>query len=353
MEEVRNTPIRVYSPGLRFLGAVENHTSLIWTRRYYEPGDFELHAPVTPKNMKLLRPGNIIAKRGDNEAAVIEDREDEESDIKNEVTRGGRFLSSYLDYRLCGKSTINFSGRVEMAMHQLIACADPIPLLHLGAINGFNEQVEFQVTMKNLCTYITKLAKSSALGYRVRPDFKNKKLIFEAYKGIDRTLSQGVNNRVIFSEAYENLNNAIYKYNNQSLRTKAYIGGEGKGAKRIYEIIGGGTGLALREVFIDAKHISSEGLTEAQYRAVLRQYGYEKMAEMIVAESMEAETEAEINFTYRKDYDLGDIATVDKRSWGVKMNKRITELQEIHQFGSMFVVPTFGEPLPEKIDWSA
>lgn len=352
MEEIRNTAIRVYDKTLRFLGVIENHTSLIWTRRYFEPGEFELHAPITDRNLELLRPGHILIKRGDDEAAVIEDREDEESNIKNEITRGGRFLTGYFDRRLCGKTTINFSGLEEVAMRQLTTSSDAIPLMQLGTLQGFTERVEFQVTMKNLCTYLTKLARASTLGYRVRPDFKNKKLLFEVYKGVDRTLSQGVNARVIFSEAYQNINNAVYKYNDQNLRTKAYIGGQGEGAARVYEVIGGGSGLDLREVFIDAKDLSDENLTETQYRAALRQRGHEKMAEYVVAESLECETEPHINFRYKEHYDLGDIVTVEKRGWGIKMDKRVTELQEVHQYGGMFVAPTFGEPMPETIDWS-
>lgn len=357
---IRNTPIRVYSPDLRYLGTIENHTSLIWTRKYYEPGDFEIHAPITPKNLRLLQTGNIISKRGSTEAGVIEDVENEESDIKNEATRKGRFLSSYFDFRLIGGTVVNgtvpspmvnFSGLTEVAMRQLVAGVPPIPLVELGALQGFTERVEFQATMKNLNTHLGKLARGAALGYRLRPDFKQKKLFFEVYKGVDRTLSQGINARVIFSESYQNLNNAIYKYNNQRYRTQIIVGGEGEYPNRVYVVIGGGSGLALRQQFVDAKDISSEGLTAAQYRAALTQRGLEKQADNAIAESMECETEAEVNFTYKLNYDLGDVVTVDKRAWGIKMNKRITELAEYHQFGGMFVAPTLGDALPEKIDW--
>ncbi len=151
--------IRVYTPTLDYMGSIENHTSLIWTRKYFEPGTFEIHAPITPKNQRLLQAGNIITKRGSVEAGVIGDIENEESDIKNEATRKGRFLSAYLDWRLI-RDTVNFSGKVEVGMRQLVAGVLPIPLLQLGALQGFPETVEFQVTMKQLDIYLTKLAKS-------------------------------------------------------------------------------------------------------------------------------------------------------------------------------------------------
>ena len=196
--------VRIYDRDLNFKGVIENHTSLIWTRKYYEPGNFEIHAPITEQNLRLLAKGNIISKRGSSEAGVIEDIENEESDLKNEITAKGRFLSSYMDRRLI-KSTVNFSGKIEVAMRNLLSGVTAIPLVELGTLNGFTETVEFQATMKNLMTYETKLAKAGTIGYRFRPDFRNRKIIFETYKGTDRTTAQGINSRVIFSESYNNL----------------------------------------------------------------------------------------------------------------------------------------------------
>ena len=41
-----------------------------------------------------------------------------------------------------------------------------------------------------------------------------------------------------------------------------------------------------------------------------------------------------------------------KKKWGIVLNQRITELQEVYEYGGMYVVPTMGDALPEKIDWS-
>lgn len=342
--------VRIYGRNLFRIGQIENQTSLIWTRKFYEPGTFELHAPITDENLYMLKEGNIIGKKGSAEAGIIEDIEKEESDIKNEITVKGRFLSSYMDRRLI-KKTVNFSGYIEVAMRQLYSGCIPIPLVELGSLNGFTERVEFQVTMKNLLAYENKLSRAGAIGFRYRPDFVNHKIIFETYQGKNRTLSQHENNRVIFSEDYNNLNNAIYKYNSQNLKTFAIVGGQGEGDARTYYELGGGEGYDLREVFVDAKDLNPEGMTAAQYKAALLQRAQETLNESIVSESLECETEAAINFTYKEDYDLGDIVTVRKKKWNLYMNQRITELSEVYEYGGMTVVPTFGDPLPEKIKW--
>lgn len=342
--------VRIYNKELRRIGQMENQTSLIWTRKFYEPGNFEIHAPITDENLSLLRPGNLIGKKGSEEAGVIESIEKEESDIKNEITVKGRFLSSYMERRLI-KKTVNFSGTVENAMRQLLTGAAPIPLVELGTLNGFPETVQFQATMKNLLTYETKLSKAGAIGYRFRPDFKKRKIILETYQGKNRTFKQHENNRVIFSEDYNNLNNAIYKYNDQNFKTKVIVGGQGEGDARTYYELGGGEGYDLREVFIDAKDINPDGMTAAAYKAALLQRAREALNEAIVSETLECETDAAINFVYKEDYDLGDIVTVRKKKWNLYINQRITELSEVYEYGGMIVVPTFGDPLPEKIKW--
>lgn len=343
--------IRVYNSDLYRIGQIENQTSLIWTRKFFEAGNFEIHAPITQKNLSLFVAGNIVSIKGAKEAGVIEDIEKEESDIKNEITVKGRFLSSYLDRRII-TGTVNYdNAKIEVVMRELLSGVETIPLVELGELHGFDDRVSFQATYRNLQTVLTKIAKYGLIGYRFTPDFDAHKIVFDTMKGTDHSFAQSTNNRVIFSEDYNNLTNAIYKYNNQALKTYAIVGGQGDGDDRVIVTVGSGSGLNLRQMFVDARDLSADGLTTAQYQEVLRQRGYEALQEAIEAESLECETAPEINFKYKSDYDLGDIVTVKKRSWGLYMNKRITEIQEVYEYGGGYVVPTLGDPLPETIDW--
>ena len=343
--------IRVYNADMYRIGQIENQTSLIWTRKLFEAGNFEIHAPITQKNLSLFQAGNLVSIKGAKEAGVIEDLEKEESDIKNEITVKGRFLSSYTDRRII-KGTVNYENAlIEVIMRELLQRCEAIPRVELGELHGFTPRISFQATYRNLQTVLTKIAKFGLIGYRFTPDFNNHTITFDTMQGIDHSFAQSENNRVIFSEDYNNLSNAIYKYNDQALKTCAIVGGQGEGAERVTVTVGGGSGLNLREVFVDARDLSPDGLTTAQYKEVLRQRGQEALNEDIIAENLECETEPSINFTYKKDYDLGDIVTVRKKSWGLYMNQRITEIQEVYEYGGGYVVPTLGDPLPETIDW--
>ena len=245
-----------------------------------------------------------------------------------------------------------FNGTCEDAMRYMINRMAAVPLLEVAPGIGDATKITFQATYKNVLTYLSKIARYCELGFRVVPDFKGKKMTFETYKGIDRTKKQGTKPRVIFSESYNNLNRAKHTYSDETAKTKIVVGGAGDGADRIYVTVGGGTGFDLREEFLDAKDINKDDFsTNAEYLEALRIRGEQYKAENAVIENIEAEVEAEVNFIYGTDYDLGDIVTVEKAKWNKVLNLRITELCEVYEYGGMYVVPTFGDALPTTINW--
>lgn len=183
--------IIVYDRNLYRLGTIENHTSLQWHRKYYECGTFELHAPATEDNIRLLQPGNVIRPKGKDEAAVIRgDQTEEESTLVNEIVRNGYFLPIYFNDRLTGPM-FTFNGTCEDAMRYMINRMAAVPLLEVAPGIGDATKITFQATYKNVLTYLSKIARYCELGFRVVPDFKGKKMTFETYKGIDRTTKQG------------------------------------------------------------------------------------------------------------------------------------------------------------------
>jgi len=343
--------IRVYDPNLDFKGISENQTSFVWTRRYFESGEFRIYLPLTEDNLALYKIGNLVTYRGANEAGVIEDLTLRNTSTERVIIAQGRFLTSYMDRRLV-RPTLNFSGKVEVAMRKMLSDAVAIPLVQLGTLNGFTETIEFQATYKNLLTMEEKLSKGSNIGFRFRPDFTEKVIYFETYKGLNKSRGQTERAFVEFSDMFDNLNSVENRQNDQLLKTVGYVGGEGEGSQRQYVTVGDDslTGLARREIFIDAKDISSDDLTPAQYRAALTTRGNEKLNEQIFSNSYECTTIPSGNFEYKRDYDLGDIVTIKKADWGLNTNLRITEIQEVYEHGSATIVPTFGSPLPTKIN---
>ena len=141
-----------------------------------------------------------------------------------------------------------------------------------------------------------------------------------------------------FSEVYKNINKATFTTNDQLYKTHAIVCGDGEGTARTVAeatIDEQATGWNRRELMVDARDISRTDMTTQQYTAALIQRGTEKLAECGIVECLEAATLPFVNFSYKKDYDLGDIVTVRKKAWGIEMDKRITEIQEIYENGGM------------------
>ena len=345
--------LRIYNQDLELQGIIENHTSLQWRRQYGDTGSFEAHFPITADNARLLRRKNLITYRGAVEAGIIEHLEIFESPERLEFKIKGRFLPAYLDRRVI-HGRVNYSGTVEGAMRKLINDMASFPRLVLGTQSGFTETVEFQATYQNILKYMKKLSASSAIGFRLRPDFVSKQMIFEPYKGVDHSIAQYENPHVEFSERYNNVEKFNYTENDQLYRNMAYVGGEGEGTSRTIVQVGStsSTGFDRYETFVDGRDIQKEDdMTATQYSNILKQRGRERLAEQTLAQSVECEVST-ANFVYKQDYDLGDIVTVIRKQYGIAAHMRITELTEVYESGKISVNPVFGTPLPTTVDWS-
>lgn len=501
--------VRVYSREMEFLGVIDNFESLIWTRKYNSCGTFELYAPATEENLRILEPGNMVVRHKgkseeETEAGIISTIEDEESRQEESLVRKGNFLPVYLKRRIIQK-TVNYSGEVAGAIYQLLNTVRKIPMLEPGPFLEGTQKVEFQVSYKNLLSYIEKLAKLGNIGFKITANLKKKRMTFSLYEGKETT--------VLFSEKYENIEGIHHYFNDENYITYALVGGEGEGEERTFvEIDLGFSGLDRREVFIDARDVSSRDLRveqdklekeveekkaeleaaeekeaeskdawetaensareaeknleaeeeslkqmtwtistyersaryylfekmkylrqkkpdealemaqkEAQflqdaeelrehckekkaeieekrsgaetarleaeakkteytaavnsletvrnsytallktleagekeiqlkYKNLLLARGIEKMAEMIIAESVECNVNTKGNYTYKKDYDLGDLVMIESKKYALKMKKRLTEITEIWEYGAEKVEVTLGDALPEKIN---
>lgn len=347
--------IRFYTPEMEYIGDMENQRSLIWTRRYYESGEFTLVAPITQDNVAMTARGNLVWMRGARDAGIVESRELSEQNGDALLTVSGRFLTAYLDRRVIKGTPYTFSGTAEDGMRAIVSNMTPIPRIVLGTRQGYTQRVEFQATYKSVHSYVCKLGQRAGLGFRMRPDFITGQIFFEVYEGLDRSAGQEDRSRVIFSEKYDNLTGAVYQENEQIWKNVAYVGGEGEGSARKYVTVGdvSAEGLQRRETFYDGSSVEhGETVSDSVYLTHLRTYGEQRLKEDALAVSLACDTETNLNFRYLTDYDVGDIVTVRKASWGLQTDLRITQIDEVYENGAMRITPTFGDTLPLAIDLS-
>lgn len=353
----------VFDKEINLIHVIDNFTSLIWTRRYYKTGEFELHIALTDDNIKYLKSGNIIYKKGDTEAGYVETRQIELNDEGNEtLIIKGKFLTNYSNRRINWGQLV-FNGTSENLMRKLVNdnCINPgninrkMPLLELGQIKNFTESIQYQNSYGNILTELENIATVNEIGYRINLNHIDKKLIFEVYKGVNRSVNQSTIAPCIFSRDFENILNQIYTESRNNYRNTALIAGEGEGPQRVLSSINNNsTGLERYELFVDARDLRKEAdnktLSDTEYQAVLIQRGNEKLSEYTEIKTFESKVNTQGNNVYKVDYDLGDIITIADKKWGIKLDARITEIEEVYEGGKVEINPTFGNSIPTIID---
>ena len=340
-----NTEVRVYNRNLELQGIVDEFSSLIWIRRYQQPGEFELHTPYSQESRAMLVPENIVQKfDGDSviDAGVIENL----TMTSDEIVVKGRFLESYLDRRLI-KDTTYFTGNAEDSIRSIITNMVEIPLLTLGTDHGWTETLEFQATYKSVLNIISKVCRATGLGFRIKPDFNTRGLSFEVLKGTDLTAATAA--KVIFSEKYDNLFGEEYGYDSTGYKTKAFASQLINDIRVTYPV-GSGTGLDLREVLVETS-VETDGRSSAQIKAAMENQGALALESKTICESFTFSTNAESPFVYRQDYDVGDLVHVKHVAWDIDLALRITEIEEDYANGGRDIILTCGSPLPETVDF--
>lgn len=373
----------VFSRDLELKGILDTFTSLRWIRRYHKTGEFELHCALDSNNLELLQRENIIYKKDDVEAGYIETRQLKLDSIGREYLElKGKFLTNYNDRRISW-DRINFTGKTEELMRKLVNdnVISPsninrkIPNLILGGLKGFTEDIKYQNGFGNVLEQLENLSNTSNLGYMNLLDIKNRKIIFDVYKGVDRTVNQTSIAPCIFSRDFENILEQEYTDSLNNYRNTTLIAGAGEGTARKITSIEKGQGLDRYELFVDARDImdteekkkivtetDEEGnVTEHEeteeveipwerYEPQLLQRGREKLAECTEINTFDSKINVLGNNVYKKDFDLGDVVTVLDKKWGIRIDTRITEIEEIYEEKGQDINVIFGNNIPTIID---
>lgn len=334
---------------------VDEYKSIIWSDRYQEHGDFELYSPVTASILSVFKQDYYLLNRNSEHVMIIEKlliKTDVESG--NHITITGRSLESILKRRIVWKQR-TLSGNLQNGIKTLLNENVISPSDSARRIDNFIFEastdpritgltIDTQYTGDELYEVISKLCKKHGIGFKVTLN-DNKQFVFKLYMGTDRSYDQTDNPYVIFSPDFENIVNSNYIESKSALRNVALIGGEGEGSARRYTTIGNARGLDRRELFVDARDISSDVgddvvLTEAEYNAKLTERGHEWLAENTDVTSFEGEVEAAVMFKYQEDFFDGDIVQI-ANEYGHETKARIIEMTTSNNEQGTFVYPTF------------
>lgn len=347
--------IIVLNTDLDAVSIVDTYESFIWTDRYNEYGDFELYVTMHEGLLEYIK-RDYYLQSSDSEHVMIIEKIQITSDVEegNHVTVTGRSLESILARRIVwGQKTI--SGNLQNGIKTLLNENVISPSDTDRKIDNFifedstdtaitDLTIEAQYTGDNLYDVIRQICDERGIGFMITLN-DEKKFVFKLYAGTDRSYDQTENPYVVFSPNFENIINSNYIESKSALKNVTLVGGEGEGSERRYTTVGNSAGLDRRELFTDARDISSdvgdeETLTEEEYVAQLQQRGKEKLAENTDVTSFEGQVETTIIFRYGEDFFNGDIVQI-ANEYGHETKARICELVMSENEEGISVYPTF------------
>lgn len=336
------------------IAVIDDATSVIWIKRFYAVGEFELYIRASAQMLNLFQ-GDIFLTRDDRNIAMYVEKIQLNTDEENGdyMTISGHSAEVILTWRIIQRivysSTTTTAEYIirDLIQRQLIPSSgvtnpNAIVWLSLGPNNGWQDKVTHQYTGKNLFEIIQDLCVT--YGYGIEFAWTGSGFQINLYKGTDRSFDQTENPYVVFSPEFENLGNTEYIYDTTNYANAVIVGGEGEGSDRTYVTVNpeGITGFQRRVIYIDARQSSSEDLTASQYEAMLAQQGKEELEQRKITTSFNGDILNYNNYTYGVDYNLGDKVSVINE-YGIRGNTTITEITEVEDETGYRLIPTLSE----------
>lgn len=346
------------------LAPVNELQSLIWDRRYREPGIFELHAG--PGDFPGIRDGAYLYRGDRDELGVISVAHIERDKTGRKTCYAkGYFGEILLDDRVIDR-TQRLKGTPEEIARELVnryfintaesgegnyAGRSLAGHLALGELSEEDQTpTSWQRTGSAVGSALYELEATQGLSHRLRYDYEEDRLLFEIWKGKDRG--------ALLSDKYGNLTSTSYHRDTTDAPNMVYIAGGGEGTQRKVYLLDLRQSLteATREMYVDARDLQQDytgedgqsyHYTDEDYEELLAERGRQKAAEHQAQERFEASVDANANLIYRQDYDLGDIclAQID----GVELEKQITGIRETYEAARETMELTLGDYAPTSL----
>lgn len=333
-----------------------------------EIGAFTINAMLDKENLYLMdKTKNYYVLFDDDVFGVIESvKRESDSETSKVFTIKGSLALKLLEYRVI-KGQVTFKGKSykyieELVKQNLIMSDDENRNIAL-AVEFENEErlkqvcstIDKQVTGGSLWDEIREVAEADKLRIALRPNvvvintehpqnIDGWTLIIGAGEDRTRHRANKVVSSVVFSQSLSNIANTDYTVDRSKLRNTVYIAGEGEGTDRKWYNIdvnsdvtfGERKGWNRKELWVDARDVQSEQdskkLTDAEYEELMKQRADEKAKDNDLSEEYTATvTDITKQYTYKKDYNIGDFVTVADEELGMEIDAQITNVTVTRQ----------------------
>lgn len=348
-------PIRVITPGFDLKAEIDNYESMMYTRSWHGIGQLELRINKYKKHVEHLLKGNLVMV-GPKKVFLIKHREIE-LDENGKATENWLIKAPQLKVITGQRITIppsttaydNKQGNAETVMKHYVDrnIVNPVDTnrkisqLSLATNQNRGPAVSWQSRFKNLAEDLANISLVSGIGWDITLDIVNKKWALDVAAGRDLTVNQSSLPPVIFSPQFESIQSISYLDSDLNYKNTAYVGGQGEGINREVITIGTDIGLSRHEIFIDAR--------DSENTQTLTDRGNQELQSFLQEQYLEGQILTRSTFKYEKDYELGDIVTVQNKGWGVTLDARITEIKETYETSGYRIEAVFGNNRPTLI----
>lgn len=328
-----------------------------------EIGKFTINAMLDKENLYLMdKTKNYYVLLDDDVFGIIESvKRESDSETSKVFTIKGSLALKLLEYRVI-EGQVTFKGKsykyIEELVKQNLIMSDDSNRNIALAVEFEDEErlkqicstVDKQVTGGSLWDEISEIVEADKLRIILKPNIvvidtehpqniDGWTLIIGA--GEDRTRHRANNavSTVMFSQSLSNIASTDYIVDRSKLRNTVYIAGEGEGTDRKWYNIdvnsditfGERKGWNRKELWVDARDIQSEQdnkkLTDAEYEELMKQRADEKAEDNDLSEEYKATvTDITKQYTYKKDYHIGDFVTIADEELRMEIDAQITNV---------------------------
>lgn len=322
--------IYIYDKDFKPIELLEGCNSIIWTKRWEQLGDAQL--VIATNQIKEFNEYDelidlYLFNKTYNEYMLIDGYELTYDLQQGELlTIYATDLLDILNRRLVWNQTI-VSGSLTHCVSRILNENVIEPTNTNRTIDNFeigdftidtHSIASAQFTGDTVYEAIQKLCDSQDVGYELT--IEGDKFVFYLKDHED------LRDYVVFSKEYDNLIGYDKLKSVKNIKNVALVAGEGEGKDRQKASVNDYEGLERREVFVDARDLSSnEGeISEADYTLQLQARGVERLQELSINNSFDATIDNLRMYVYQQDYNLGDfVRIVDYR--GNSYTAQITE----------------------------
>lgn len=344
---------------------VERYSSLIWTERYFNTGDFNLVTTDVQRMLRLLPLESAVTIRESTVPMVVEAHKIQKKKNSAPVlTVSGRSFDSVLDrravYMISSPQDIGEFRRVPWAEYRdkesdaayivirkiigdiargsleaqspINSPNDAFPMVDLPLPADFTTgtATAYDIKPGNLYSIVRELLAANYHGLKsVRPALGNNKVQLEIYNGADLTST------VVFDVKFDQFDDAVYLLSQAGSANVAEVFSATGFQQVLKTTAPEPSGLARRVLYLDVSSESGADSEEAR-----RTRGLIELYKQNATALFDGEIGQQVAAGYNRDYFLGDIVKLNGE-YGLSENVRVTEFIRSDDSTGSKAYPTF------------